>query len=168
MSDALRIEKLQRIHAVEHFSCGQPDLDRFLQRHALQAQQSNASQTYIALSDANIIGFYTLVAGEILHANAPERLAKGMPRHPIPLLVLARLAVHSQWQGRRIGAGLLKDALQRTLQVADIAGIRALAVHAKDDAATAFYQHFGFVPSPTDSRHLFMLVKDVWAAAGRK
>ena len=165
MSGSLRIEKLARTHPVETFTCGQPDLDRFLIRHALQAQQANASQTYVALSDAEVIGFYTIVVGEVVHAEAPERVAKGKPRHPIPLLVLARLAVHTQWQGRRIGSGLLRDALQRTVQVADIAGVRALAVHAKDEAATAFYMRFGFMPSPTDSRHLFLLMKDILAAA---
>ena len=89
-----------------------------------------------------------------------------MPRHPIPLLVLARLAVHSEWQGRDVGAGLLLNALERTLQVADIIGVHALAVHAKDETAAAFYRHFGFVPSPTDRRHLFMLIKDLRSVAG--
>ena len=88
-----------------------------------------------------------------------------MPRHPIPLMVLARLAVQAQWRGRGIGGGLLLDALGRTLQVADIAGVRALAVHAKDEAAKSFYRHFGFAPSPTDARHLFMLVTDMRLAA---
>jgi GNAT superfamily N-acetyltransferase len=162
----LLIEKLQRTHAVEEFTCGQPELDRFLIRHALQAQQANSSQTYIGLSDKTVIGYYTIVAGEVRHTEAPARVVKGMPRHPIPLLVLARLAVHSGWQGRGIGAGLLLNALERTLQVADIVGMRALAVHAKDESAAAFYRHFGFVPSPTDSRHLFMLVKDIRAVTG--
>jgi GNAT superfamily N-acetyltransferase len=162
----LRIEKLQRTHAVEEFTCGQPELDRFLIRHALHAQQAGSSQTYVGVNDKTVIGFYSLVVSEVKHADAPERVAKGMPRFPIPLLVLARLAVRSEWQGRRIGAGLLLDALGRTLQVADIAGMRALAVHAKDDSAASFYRHFGFVPSPTDSRHLFMLLKDIRAAAG--
>lgn len=166
MTNPLRIEKLQRVHAVEEFTCGQPELDRFLIRHALQAQQANSSQTYVGLSGNTVIGFYTIVAGEVRHADAPERVVKGMPRHPIPLLVLARLAVHSDWQGRGIGAGLLLDALGRTLQVAGMVGVRSLAVHAKDDTAAAFYRHFGFVPSPTDSRHLFMLIKDIRAAAG--
>jgi GNAT superfamily N-acetyltransferase len=161
-----RIEKLRRTHAVEEFTCGRPELDRFLTRHALQAQQINSSQTYVGLSDKTIIGFYTIVAGEVRHADAPERVIKGMPRHPIPLLILARLAVHSEWQGRGIGAGLLLDALGRTLQVADIVGVRSLAVHAKDDSAAAFYRHFGFVPSPTDGRHLFMLIKDIRLIAG--
>jgi GNAT superfamily N-acetyltransferase len=162
----LRIEKLQRTHAVETFTCGQPELDRFLIRHSLQAQQMNSSQTYVAVSDKAVVGFYTIVAGEVRHADAPERVVKGMPCHPIPLLILARLAVHSEWQGRRIGAGLLLDALGRTLQVADIVGVRSLAVHAKDESAAAFYRHFGFEPSATDSRHLFMLIKEIRAAAG--
>jgi GNAT superfamily N-acetyltransferase len=165
---SFRIEKLHRSHAVENFTCGQPELDRFLIRHALQAQQANSSQTYVAASDDDIVGFYTIVAGEVQHANAPERVVKGMPRHPIPLLVLARLAVHSKAQGQGIGAGLLLDALGRTLQVADVIGVRALAVHAKDDRAVAFYRHFGFTPSATDPRHLFMIIKDIRLAAGQK
>jgi GNAT superfamily N-acetyltransferase len=165
---SFRIEKLQRTHVVEAFNCGQPELDRFLARHALQAQQANSSQTYIAIGDGEVIGFYTIVAGEVRHADAPERVVKGMPRHPIPLLVLARLAVHTKAQGRGIGAGLLLDALGRTLQVAEMIGVRALAVHAKDDRAIAFCRHFGFAPSPTDARHMFMLIKDIRLAAGQK
>ncbi len=166
MTNPLRIEKLQRTHEVEDFTCGQPELDRFLIRHALRAQQMNSSQTYVGLSKKAVIGYYTIVAGEVRHADAPERVVKGMPRHPIPLLVLARLAVHSDRQGRGIGAGLLLDALGRTMQVADIVGVRSLAVHAKDDKAAEFYRHFGFVPSPTDTRHLYMLIKDIRAASG--
>jgi GNAT superfamily N-acetyltransferase len=165
---SLHIEKLHRTHNVEQFTCGQPELDRFLIRHALQAQQSNSSQTYVAVNGDVIAGFYTIVAGEIEHAQAPERVVKGMARHPIPLLVLARLAVHVNAQGGGIGSGLLLDALGRTLQVAEVIGVRALAVHAKDDRAVAFYRHFGFTPSPTDARHLFMIIKDIRLAAGRK
>jgi GNAT superfamily N-acetyltransferase len=162
----LRIEKLQRQHAVESFTCGQPELDRFLVRHALQAQQSNSSQTYLALDGAEVVGFYTLVAGQVEHIDAPPRVAKGMPRHPIGLMVLARLAVHSSMQGRGLGSGLLLDAMNRTLQVADIVGVRALAVHAKDDPAAEFYRHFGFESSPTDPHHLFRIIKDIRSAAG--
>ena len=166
MTGALRIEKLRREHAVEFFTCGQPELDRFLARHALQAQQSNSSQTYTALNGSEVVGFYTLVAGQVEHVDAPPRVANGMPRHPIGLLVLARLAVHTAMQGRGLGAGLLLDAMSRTLQVADIAGVRALAVHAKDDRAAEFYRHFGFEPSPTDPHHLFRIIKDIRLAAG--
>jgi GNAT superfamily N-acetyltransferase len=165
VTTGLHVEKLQRTHAVEAFTCGEPALDRFLVRFALQAQQANSSQTYVGVSGAEVVGFYTLVVGEVRHADAPARIVKGMPRQPIPLMVLARLAVHTKWRGQGIGAGLLLDAVGRTLQVADIAGVRALAVHAKDENAAAFYQHFGFMPSETDPRHLFMLVKDIRQAA---
>ena len=168
MKPSLNIEKLHRTHNVEQFTCGQPELDRFLIRHALQAQQSNSSQTYVAVSGDEVVCFYTIVAGEVQHAQAPERVVKGMSRHPLPLLVLARFAVHVNAQGRGIGSGLLLDALGRTLQVADVIGVRALAVHAKDDRAVAFYRHFGFTPSPTDTRHLFMIIKDIRLAAGQR
>jgi len=168
VTDSPHIEKIDRTHAVEQFTCGQPELDRFLIRHALRAQQANSSQTYVAVAGGEIVGFYTIVAGEVHHADAPERVVKGMPRHPIPLLVLARLAVHAKAQRRGIGSGLLLDALGRTLQVADVIGVRALAVHAKDDQAIAFYRHFGFTPSPSDARHLFMIIKDIRLAAGQR
>ncbi|HEY1979245.1 MAG TPA: GNAT family N-acetyltransferase [Xanthobacteraceae bacterium] len=167
MTRALRIEKLHRTHSVEQFNCGQLELDRFLIRHALQAQQTNSSQTYVAVSDSDVVGFYTIVAGEVRHLQAPERIVKGMPRHPIPVLVLARLAVHIKTQRQGVGAGLLLDALGRTLQVADVIGVRALAVHAKDDHAIAFYRPFGFTPSTTDTRHLFMIIKDIRLAAAQ-
>jgi GNAT superfamily N-acetyltransferase len=165
---AFVIEKLARHHAVEHFDCGQAALNRFLLRFALTSQQANASQTYVGLADAEIAGFYTLVVGEVAYADAPERLTKGLARHPVPLMLLARLAVGAAWQGRSIGAGLLKDAMRRTVQVADIVGIRALAAHAKDDAARAFYAHFGFVASPTDPLHVFLLTKDLQRVVGRE
>ncbi|RBP09047.1 acetyltransferase (GNAT) family protein [Roseiarcus fermentans] len=167
MNGAARIEKLHRGHKVEAFRCGRPERDRFLIRHALQAQFANASQTYVAVREDDVIGYCTFVVGQVERAGAPQRIAKGMPRHPIPLLVLARLAAREDWQGRGVGAGLLRDALGRTDQAADIAGVRALAVHAKDDGAAAFYRHFDFEPSPTDPRHLFLLVKDIRAATER-
>ncbi len=161
MPAGLRIETLRRDHKVEGFDCGVPQLDRFLAFYALQAQQSGASRTYVALSDEIIVGYYTLVVGEVAHMHAPERLKKGLARHPIPLIVLARLAVVRDWQGRDIGIGLARDAMDRTLLVADLAGVRALAVQAKDDAAASFYAHIGFMQSPLDPRQLFLLVKDI-------
>jgi len=156
-----RIEKLRRDHPVDSFTCGRDELDRFLIRYALGNQQANASQTYIGLHDQEVIGFYSLVVGEVAFGDAPERLTKGLARHPVPVMLLARLAVSTTWQGRKIGSGLLKDAMLRTLQAADIGGIRAFAVHAKDDPAKQFYERFGFVPSPTDPLHLYRLIKDL-------
>ena len=158
-----RIEKLRRDHRVEGFDCGKEPLNRFLIRFALQGQLSNSSQTYLAFSDDEVVGFYTLTFGDVNYEDAPERLRKGVARHPIPLMILARLAVASAWAGKRIGSGLLKDALTRTLAAAEIAGLRAFAVHAKDDEARAFYERFDFIPSPSDPMHLFVLLKDVRA-----
>jgi GNAT superfamily N-acetyltransferase len=157
----LRIEKLHRSHAVDEFDCGREALNRFLTRYALQNQQAGASQTYVALADEAVVGYYTLVVGQVEHAAAPERLTKGLARHRVPIMLLARLAIGTSWQGKGLGSGLLKDAMQRTLQAADIAGIRAFAVHAKDDEARAFYEHFGFTPLPSDPYHLFRLLKDL-------
>lgn len=161
MTAGFRIEKLRRDHPVDVFTCGRAELDRFLIRYAFGNQQAGAAQTYLGLHGPDVIGFYSLVVGEIAYADAPERLIKGLARHPVPVMVLARLAVSNTWQGRGIGAGLLKDALQRTLQAADIGGIRAFVVHAKDMPARQFYERFGFVASPTDPLHLSRLLKDI-------
>jgi GNAT superfamily N-acetyltransferase len=161
MTHPLRIEKLNRSHAVEAFDCSREALNRFLIRYALQNQQAGASQTYLALSEGEVVGYYTLVVGQVSFDEAPERLTKGLARHPVPIMLLARLAVAAQWQGKGLGAGLLKDAMLRTLQAADIAGIRAFAVHAKDDEAKAFYERFDFLASPSDPYHLFRLLKDI-------
>jgi len=163
MRPTLRIEKLNRGHAIDTFDCSREPLNRFLIRYAFQNQQAGASQTYIALSDAEVVGYYTLVVGQVEYSDAPERLTKGLARHAVPIMLLARLAVAASWQGKGLGAGLLKDAMLRTVQAADIAGIRAFAVHAKDDQAKAFYERFDFLASPSDPYHLFRLMKDVRA-----
>lgn len=158
---SLRIEKLDRRHVVEAFDCGREPLNRFLSRYALQNQQAGAAQTYVALAGDLIVGYYTLVVGQVEYDDAPQRLSKGLARYPVPIMLLARLAIAVEWQGKGLGAGLLKDAMLRTLQAAEIAGIRAFAVHAKDDEAKAFYEHFDFESSPSDSYHLFRLLKDI-------
>jgi GNAT superfamily N-acetyltransferase len=162
----IRIETLQRAHAIEAFDCGREALNRFLIRYALQNQQAGASRTWVALAGdyEKVVGYYTLVVGQVEHSDAPERLTKGLARHPVPIMLLARIAVSTDFQGKGLGAGLLKDAMLRTLEAAEIAGIRAFAVHAKDDEARSFYQRFDFVPSPSDPYHLFRLLKDVRAA----
>lgn len=156
-----RIERLRRDQAVDAFDCGDEALNRFLKRHALQGQQAGASQTYLALAGETVVGFHSLVVGQIAYTDAPERLTKGQARHPVPVMILARLAVARDQQGQGLGSGLLKDAMYRTLAAADIAGIRAFVVHAKDDVARRFYERFHFQSSPDDDKHLHVLLKDV-------
>jgi GNAT superfamily N-acetyltransferase len=159
--NARRVEKLRSDHVIEGFDCGREELNRYLLRYAWVNQQAGAAQTYIGLVEDAVVGYYTLAVGEVSRDDAPERLTKGLARHPVPVMLLARLAVASSSQGQGVGRGLLRDAMQRTLQAADIAGIRAFAVHAKDAQARTFYEKFDFIPSPTDPMHLFVLLKDV-------
>jgi GNAT superfamily N-acetyltransferase len=161
VSEVRRVEKLRRDHPVEGLDCGREELNRYLVRYAWQNQQAGAAQTYVGIAGETIVGYHTLAVGQVILEDAADRLKKGLARHPIPIMLLARLATDRRWQGRGVGKALLQDAMQRTLQAADIAGIRALAVHAKEEEARRFYEHFDFVPSPADPMHLFVLLKDV-------
>jgi GNAT superfamily N-acetyltransferase len=156
-----RIEKLRPDHPIEGFDCGQEELNRYLLRYAWMNQQAGAAQSYVGLAGEIIVGYYTLAVGQVIREEAPERIIKGLARHPVPIMLLARLAVDRRWHGQGVGKALLKDAMQRTLQAADIAGIRTFVVHAKDEGAVGFYQKFDFIPSPPDPMHLFLLLKDV-------
>ena len=156
-----RPEPLGTHHQVAAFACGAPALNEFLSRHALGNHQSGTAKTYVATSDSHIVvGYYSLAAAQILYADAPARLQKRAPRHPVPVVLLARLAVDRAWQGRGLGAGLLKDAVIRVLTAAEGVGVRALLVHAKDDAAKGFYERYDFVPLPSYPMHLVLLLKD--------
>jgi len=161
VSEIRRVEKLRRDHPVEGFDCGRQELNRYLLRYAWQNQQAGAAQTYVGVAGEIIAGYHSLTVGQVILEDAPNRLKKGLAKHPIPIMLLARLAIDRRWQGRGVGKALLRDAMQRTLQAADIAGIRALAVHAKVEEARRFYEHFDFAPSPADPMHLFVLLKDV-------
>ncbi len=155
------VQKIGVEHDVESFACGRPELDRFLKLYALINQKANTAQTYVVCRGKRVVGYYSLTVGSVMYRDAPERIVKGIARHPVPLMVLARLALDSGEQGKGLGAALLKDAMLRTLNAAGIAGIRALFVHAKNDEAKRFYEHFNFRPSPTDPHHLYCLIKDV-------
>jgi GNAT superfamily N-acetyltransferase len=156
-----RIEKLAKSHAVEDFDCGAEPLNAYLRRFALGNQNAGAAQTYVAALDARVVGYCSLCTAQVEYAEAPERLRKGLARHPVPVILLARLAVDRTWQGRGLGAALLLDSLRRILSAADVVGVRAVMVHAKDEAARRFYQHFDFDPSPIDPLQLFLLTKEI-------
>jgi len=165
MFDAIR--KLAPSDAVDAFDCGQPALNQFLQRHALNSQRANSAQTCVCCTNASVAAYYSLVVGGVAHADAPQRITQGLAHHPVPVMLLARLAVDQQHLGHGLGAAMLKDALRRTLAAADIAGIRALLVHAKDDTAQQWYQAFDFKPSPTDRYHLYLMLKDLKLVLGQ-
>ncbi len=158
--------KLAGTHVVDEFDCGQPALNQFLQRYALTNIRANSAQTYVCCQANVVVGFYSLVVGSVEAAATPARVSKGMPKHPVPVMILARLAVDVRQQGAGLGRALLKDALLRTAQAADIAGMRALLVHAKDESARQWYMQWEFEPSPTDPFHLYLLMKDLNAMVG--
>ena len=159
-----QIETLRPSHLLDGFTCGKEPLDRFLKRFALTNQKSDSAKTYVVCRGTDrVVGYYSLCAAAVEHATVPMRVGRGLARHPIPVMLLARLAVDQTEQRRGLGKALLKDALLRTSQAAEIAGIRALLVHAKDDEARAWYASFDFEPSPTDAYHLFLLMKDLRA-----
>lgn len=158
------VRKLAASDIVEGFDCGQPALNQFLQRFALSNQRAGSAQTYVSCQDGAVIGFYSLSVGSVEPEQATPRIIKGLARHPVPVMLLARLAVDQHHQNLGLGRAMLKDALLRTAQAADIAGIRALLVHAKDDLARQWYLNWEFEPGQTDPFHLFLMIKDLRAA----
>ena len=157
------VRKLRATDSVEAFACGQPALNQFLQRYALVNQRANGAQTYVCCLRGEVVGFYSLAVGSVDPEDAPARAMKGLARHPVPVMIVARLAVAVGHQGQGLGKALLKDALLRTSQVADIAGLRCLLVQAKDEPARQWYESWEFEPSPTDPFHLFLMLKDLRA-----
>ena len=155
--------RLESKHERGAFDCGVAPLDDFLKKYALQNQKKGASVTYVATRGKRVVGYYTLAYGSIAYDEASESVKKGLGKHPIPVMLLARLAVDVSEKGRGLGKSLLKDALSRTLKALDIAGLRAVLVHAKDDAAKAFYERFGFQSSPISPYHLMLRVDDLKA-----
>lgn len=146
-------------HLVDTFSCSVPVLDEWLKRHTLKNEVSGASHTFVISQGKWIIGYYALATGSVEHQNAPGKIRRNMP-DPIPVMVLERLAIDQQWQQSGLGRGLLKDAMLRTLSVAQQAGIRALLVHTLSEDAKAFYIRNGFVESPIDSMTLMVALQD--------
>jgi len=161
VNDYGAIEKLRREHLLDSFDCGKEDLNRLLKRQAWSSPQAHSAQTYVLVKDLRVLGYYSLAAWSVTHEEATERVRKGLARHPIPVILLARLAVDASVHGQGLGSALLKDALLRTAQAADTIGARALLVHAKDDGARAFYEHFTFEASPSDPYHLLLIMKDL-------
>ena len=158
-------EPLSAEHVIDQFDCGKPEMNIWLQRHALQSQASHGSRTKVVFEQGRVVvGFYSLAAGSVARTEAPARVAKGLAHHPIPVVVLTRLAVDGTIHGKGLGTALLKDAILKVLEIADVLGVRALFVHSKDDQAKDWYRRRAeFEESPFDDRQLFLLLKDMRA-----
>lgn len=156
-----RPETLGAQHRLDDFDCGKPALNDWLRRHARQAQGSGSAKTFVvAEEDGRVAGYFSLTVGQVDALQAPDRIRKGLGQYPVPVVILARLAVSQQDQGRGIGFGLLQDALRRTMLMAEQAGIRAMLTHPIDEEAARFYARFGFIASPLREQQLLLLLKD--------
>lgn len=155
-------------HDVSAFDCTVPELNDWLKRRALQNEGSRASRTFVVIGDGRVVGYYALATGAVAHAEATGKVRRNMPE-PIPVMVLVRLAVGRAHQGTGLGSALLRDALLRTLTVAETVGIRAILLHAISEEAKRFYLHHGFAESPVDPMTMMITVADVEKAirAGR-
>jgi GNAT superfamily N-acetyltransferase len=154
-------EPLGPRHLLEGFDCGKPALNDWLLRHARQAQGSGSAKTFVVADvDERVAGYFSLTVGQVDTLEAPARIRKGMGQYPVPVVILARLAVSQQDHGHGIGFGLLQDALRRTMLIAEQAGIRAMLTHPIDEDAAKFYTRFGFIASPLREQQLLLRLKN--------
>ena len=153
-------EPLAVQHQLEGFDCGRPTLNHWLLHHARQAQTSGSARTFVVADENRVAGYFSLTVGQVDTVEAPERIRQGMGRFPLPVVILARLAVSRKNHGHGLGVGLLQDAIRRTLVIAEQAGIRAILTHPIDEDAARFYTRFGFTASPLPQQQLLLLLKD--------
>jgi predicted N-acetyltransferase YhbS len=153
-------QALDAKHQLDDFDCGKAALNDWLVRHAMQAQSSGSARTSVVVEGLRVVGYFSLAVGQADALEVPDRIRKGMGRFPIPVVILARLAVSLKDQGKGIGIGMLQEAIRRTLAIADQAGVRALLTHPIDDEAARFYRRFGFESSPIREQQLLLLLKD--------
>jgi GNAT superfamily N-acetyltransferase len=157
-----KVETISESHDLSGFDCGtHPSLNDWLRRFALTNQKNESARTYVVHRNGSVVGYYSVSAGSVTVGESLARMAKGLARHPIPVILLARLAVDKREAGKGLGKALLKDALVRIARAADIVGARAVLVHAIDDQARKFYEHFDFESSPIHELQLMLLMKDL-------
>jgi len=156
-------EPLADYHETQGFNSGEASLDDWLKRRARANQVAGASRTYVVCEEQRVIGYYALASGAVTVESAPGRFRRNMP-DPIPVAVLARLAVDHSWQGRGLGRALFRDAARRIVNAADTIGIRGIVVHAISAEAKKFYLALGFDPSPREPMMLTVTLQDLRAA----
>jgi GNAT superfamily N-acetyltransferase len=160
-------ETLNAEHRTDLFDCGSPAQTEWLRRHAFVAQGAGTARVYVVcrVGEQRAVGYYALAAGSVAHEAVTARVARGVGRHPIPVILLTRLGVDVTEQGHGLGRALLRDALVRVAGAADVIGARALLIHAESEAARRLYLRIAdFEASPTDPLHLFLLLKDLRAS----
>jgi GNAT superfamily N-acetyltransferase len=163
------VEPLNESHILDQFDCGEHEsLTTWLKQFSRINQAGNSTRTYVVHRAGRVIGYYSLAASSVRKEDASIRAAKGQPRHPIPVILLARLAVDKTEQRQGLGPALLKDALQRCLRAAKEIGARAILVHAIDEKAKGFYRHFGFEDCAVNDLHLMLLIKDITAVQAQE
>jgi GNAT superfamily N-acetyltransferase len=155
MNDPASVVLLETRHDRSQFDCGVHSLNSYLKQYALQNQKKGMVRNYVTCRGMHVLGYYSLAYGSVAQSEAPAHLVKGIGKYPIPVMILARLAVDRREQRAGLGKALLKNSMLRTLQAAEIAGLRAIFVQAKDDVARQFYSKYGFIPSPGDPLQLF-------------
>lgn len=160
----LRIERLGRGHDLSHFESGNDDLDGWLRRHALAAQEMDSARTFVVVRRGHVIGYFSLTMGSVRREDAPARLVRGLPGYPVGMVLLARLAVDRREQGQGLGSLLLAEALRRALLAGEAAAARLVVVDAVDDATAAFYRRHGFVEAPGHPLRLYRRMKDIRAS----
>lgn len=148
-------------HDVDSFDCGIEQLNNYLRNFALTNNQNGSARTYVTTKTGKVVGYYTLTPGAVIKDTATHRVKKGLANHPVPVIIIARLAVDKNHQGRNIGKALVRDALLKTVEAADIIGGRAVLVHAKNTQVRRFYENLGFEASPVEPLHLYLLIKDI-------
>jgi len=158
-------EKLNSLHRIDSFDSGNSQLDDWLKQRARKNELEGASRTYVLCARELVIAYYCLTNGAVAQTAAIGRVRRNMP-DPIPVMVIGRLAVDCRWQGKGIGRALLRDAILRTLQASEIAGIRAILVNAISEDAKQFYEKCGFTASPIDPMILMVKVNDAIASLG--
>jgi len=158
-------EKLNSLHRIDSFDSGNSQLDDWLKQRARKNELEGASRTYVLCAGELVVAYYCLANGAVALTTATGRIRRNMP-DPIPVMVIGRLAVDCRWQGKGIGRALLRDAILRTLQASEIAGIRAILVNAISEDAKQFYEKCGFTASPIDPMILMVKVNDAIASLG--
>jgi GNAT superfamily N-acetyltransferase len=159
-SEFTAVAPLDGGHDRTPFDCGVPALNLYLRNYALQNQKKGVVRNYVTTrADSKVVlGYYSLVYVVIDQRRLPAKLVNGLGKYDLPVMLLARLAVDHREQGKGLGKAILKDAILRTIQAAEIAGLKLLLVHAKDDAAAKFYRKHGFEPVVDDPLKLFLPV----------